>query len=289
MGVVYNGNDLYEDFGIMVDSSQSWEEPERDREFIHVPGRSGDIVLDRGSWMNVEISYNCHIDSGFKTKFGEFVLMLSSIRGYEILYDDNHPDVYRMAVPLLDELSPETLFTNETADFTLTFNCQPQQYINDGVDHTITLDFSEADASAFIDPDEALYWDGSPLVEVSAPGGALFTIEKNGLWKFEIAPFEADRIQIDFETGNAILLDDMGEYAGNGNPYLTVTPPNAYSPDFPASHGWITAYHSTEPSDPDMGEGIPGMADDMNEGEEPSVTAETFTGTLTLDPRFWRI
>ena len=288
MGLTYDGQDLFVNWGISVDSSQTWEKPERDREFIHVPGRSGDLILDRGSWMNVEIEYACRIDSDFATKFEEFVAWLSSYKSYAQLYDEKHPDVYRMAVPVLDELSPKTLFTTETADFTLLFNCQPQQYVNDGVDHDLTLDFSTENADGEINPGGG-YWQGSPLVTVFAPGGALFTIEnETGIWRFEVAPFNADRLEIDFETGDAVLQDELGEYAGNGNPYLTVTPPNAYAPDFPSSTGFIYAYHSTaEPDDPEMGGGT--GADDMNEGTETTETGTTYTGYLTLDPRFWRI
>lgn len=285
MGLIYNGQDLFDTWGISVDSSQTWEKPERDREFIHVPGRSGDLILDRGSWMNVEIEYSCHIDSDFASKFEDFVSWLSSIRGYEILYDEHHPDVYRLASPVLGELSPDTLFTDETADFTLVFNCKPQQYINDGVDHTLTLDFTEFNPYGDIYPGGG-YWEGSPLVTVYAPRGALFTIENAvGIWRFEIAPFDANRIEIDFETGDAVLQDEFGEYIGNGNPYLTVTPPSAYAPDFPSSKGTIYAFHSTD--DPEMGEGT--GADDMNEGTETTETGTTYTGYLTLDPRFWRI
>lgn len=289
MGLTYDGQDLFVNWGISADSSKTWEKPERDREFIHVPGRSGDLILDRGSWMNVEIEYACHIDSDFATRFEDFVTWLSSYKGYHILYDEYHPDVYRMAVPVIDALSPETLFTTETADFTLLFNCMPQQYINDGVDHSLTLDFSTENADGEIDPSGTELWEGSPLVDVFAPDGALFTIEnEEGLWTFEVAPFVADRIEIDFETGDAVLKDELGEYLGNGNPYLTVTPPNPYAPDFPASEGFITAYHSTaEPDDPEMGGGE--GADDMNEGAETTETGTTYTGYLTLDPRFWRI
>lgn len=266
MGLTFYGQDLYDNWGISVDSSKSWEKPERDREFIHVPGRSGDLILDRGSWMNVEIEYNCHIDRDFASRFEDFVRWLSTVKTYEVLTDDNHPDVYRMAIPLIEEVSPKTTFTTETGDFTLLFNCKPQQFINDGIDHVVTLDFSESDISAEIDPYPPVRggWTGSPLVTVYAPSGAFFTIEgADGTWQFEVAAFPAHRMIIDFETGNAVLVDDMGEPLGNGNPYLTVTPPGVFSPDFPPSSGTIYAFHTN--------------------GET------TYSGSMELNPRFWRI
>ena len=307
MGLTYNGQDLELNWGIHVDSSQSWVKPERDREFIHVPGRSGDLILDRGSWQNVEIEYNCHIDREFASNYEAFVAWLSTIRGYEMLFDDFHPDVYRLAAPEIGELEPETLVTDQAANFTLVFNCKPQQFINDGINHDVELDFTSGDAMADIeDPESAQTigddpedpgmeddmdamdeepaeeepaddepspyladpsWEGSPLVTVFAPGGAKFCISNDeGEWWFAISAFSADRIVIDFETGNAVLQDEMGEFVSNGNSYLTVTPPSVYAADFPQSKGYITAYHL-----------------------DPDDEVTTYTGTLTLDPRWFRI
>ena len=313
MGLVYSGVDLFDTYGIMVDSSKTWVKPERDREFIHVPGRSGDLILDNGAWQNVEIEYTCHIDDNFYSSFEDFSAWLSSIRGYEMLFDEHHPDVYRLATPTMD-FDPKTTFTDRTADFTLVFNCKPQQYINDGVNHDIELDYSSADVMADIqgsepepdpepdpdpdpDPDPieddmgdddmgdddmnddpvsvvytplaGAYWDGIPVLTVFGNGKARVEITNGkGTWTFKVAELaDADyRIVIDFETGNAVIQDEMGDYVGNGNSYFTVIPPSSYADDFPHSDGIITAYH-TDPDDPSV----------------------EYTGHLILDPRFYRI
>ena len=266
MGLTYNGQDLFDDWGIMVDSSETWAKPERDREFIHVPGRSGDLILDRGSWMNVEITYHCHIDDNFYTKFEQFVEWLSLIPGYAELYDEHHPDVYRLAAPEM-VFDVETTFTDRTANFDLVFNCKPQQFINDGSNHILSIDFTNEGDTQDINPNTN--WNGSPLVTVYASGGARFQIEYNGdIWDFVIdsLPDPDYRLVIDFETGNAEVEDSMGNFVSNGNSYYTVTPPSATSPDFPPSDGILYVYHE-DPDDPNI----------------------TYTGTLDLDPRFWRI
>lgn len=263
MGLTYNGQDFFEQYGITVDSSDTWVTPERDRAFYHVPGRNGDLILDRGSWNNVEIVYHCHIDDNFDTQFPAFLEWLSTELGYAELVDlDNHPDVYRLAVPLFG-IEPNTTFTNKTANFDVIFSCKPQVFINDGVNRIETLDFSEESAHAYFD----WMWDGLALVSVFANNGARFEFGDGiATWDIKIAPFTGDRLVLDFETGDAIITDELGDFAANGNPYVTVTPPSVYSPDFPTSQYLsVIAYHE----DPDDG--------------------TIYTGTVEIDPRYYRI
>lgn len=291
MGLTYNGQDFFERWGITVDSSKTWNKPARDREIVHVAGRNGDLILDRGNWENVEIEYNCHIDSSFAATFEEFILWLSSNLAYAELYDSHHPDVYREAFPEF-EIDPTTTFTDQTGNFTITFNAKPQQFINDGVDRIVTADFTTEDAGGHLPNPES--WESSPTMTVfGATNGAKIEIESAaGTYLFEIEPFDADRIFIDFSNGDAILQDDMGENVGNGNPLVTVTPPNAYSPEFPPSVDSFYAYHGGSDVDPNAGgssDGTEDMNDDMNDGTEETQETTEYVGTLEIDPRYWRI
>lgn len=261
MGLIYNGQDFFDNWGITVDSSETWATPERDREFYHVPGRNGDLILDRGSWLNVEIVYHCHIDDDFDTQYPLFFDWLSSEIGYAELVDlDKHPDVYRLAVPMFG-IKPETTFTTKTANFDVVFSCKPQIFINDGVDRTMTLDFSEETQDDWFNES----WQGAPLMTLFAPGGAKIQLSSGTeVWMMTVSPFTGDRMVIDFETGNALIEDEMGDIIGNGNPYLTIDPPSIYSPDFPSSQFLsVIAYQEYD--------------------------GETYTGTVEIDPRFYRI
>lgn len=264
MGLIYNGIDLFETFGIAVDSSESWAKPERDMQFVHVPGRNGDLILDNGCWQNVEITYNCHIDDEFLYKFEDFTAWLSRVKAYGDLVDlDHHPNVYRRALALT-EIEPKTTFTDRTGDFELIFNCTPQQYINDGVDHTVSLDFSAETVSGDAYP--AGDWFSNPLLTVYGASNGAYIVLGINEWTLKIAPFTEDRIVIDFETGDAIFEDEMGEYAGNANPYVSMTAPVGSVEELPHDVYDVVAYHI----DPDDGE-------------------TEYTGTLEFDPRFWRI
>lgn len=132
MGLIFDGVDLEERFGLVTDGADTWTKPERDRELISVPGRNGDLILDHGRWNNVDIKYNFLIKDGWQNKFEEFARWLCAHRGYFKLEDPHrHPDVYRMA-EFADSIDPKLWFTTRTGIFTLTFNCKPQQFLYSG-------------------------------------------------------------------------------------------------------------------------------------------------------------
>ena len=58
MGVIiYNGISS-EEFAIQVEHPPGYETPEKDYEVTHIPGRNGDIYVDKGSYKNASRSYD---------------------------------------------------------------------------------------------------------------------------------------------------------------------------------------------------------------------------------------
>lgn len=132
MGLIFDGVDLEERFGLMVDGASTWVKPARDRSVVHVPGRNGDLIFDNGCWQNVTITYNFLIKDGWQQMFEEFARWICRKRGYFKLEDpDRHPDVYRMA-EVAETIDPELWFTTRTGVFPIAFNCKPQQFLYTG-------------------------------------------------------------------------------------------------------------------------------------------------------------
>ena len=147
MGLTFN--DISSDsVGVIVQVYPSHEFPERDYEVTHVPGRNGDIVIDKGSYKNLDRSYQIVSDSksdyykrlGGKIEklgndiFVDFVERLSawlhSASGYARLEDDYEPEYYRMAM-----YSEENSVSNAYGVLgygTITFNCKPQCFLKSG-------------------------------------------------------------------------------------------------------------------------------------------------------------
>ena len=149
MGLIFDGVDIEAEYGIVVDGADTWAKPERDREAVHVPGRSGDLIHDNGSWHNVEIEYHCLIEHGFADRFDAFCDWLYSHLGYYRFEDQlRHPGVYRMA-EFYGPLDPETIFRDHAGKFDLKFNCKPQQWLTSG-EEAVNLTYMAWVAGSYI-------------------------------------------------------------------------------------------------------------------------------------------
>lgn len=138
--IVFNGNSTAT-YGINIWSSPDYKIPERDQEVYHVPGRSGDLIVDYGSYKNVERTYTVSLGSdnaSFPALARAIADWVSSATGYAVLQDSYEPDVYRMArfASSLDI----TNVLDRAALATITFDCKPQRFLLEGdANHQITV------------------------------------------------------------------------------------------------------------------------------------------------------
>lgn len=136
----FNGKDS-RDFGIMVRDKSTYKKPERDKEFISVPGRSGDIIVDNGRYKNFDMSYGITLFSPEITNdtnenldlaYASYDLKnwLSADDSYYRLFDSYDP-FYFFEACLTGEIYFET-FSTHIAKTELSFNCKPYRYRFDG-------------------------------------------------------------------------------------------------------------------------------------------------------------
>ncbi len=130
--VIYNGVSSW-DYHIVVEHPPGYEYPERDYDMVHVPGRNGDIALDKGSYQNVERQYeiaiaaNRELFSGAANRISEW---LHSAKTYARLEDTYEPDYYRLA--LYKEASKVENILFRAGRATISFNCKPQRFLKSG-------------------------------------------------------------------------------------------------------------------------------------------------------------
>ena len=133
MGIVmFNGISSL-DYGIQVEHPPEYQAPARDYEVIHVPGRNGDLVIDNGSYQNVNRSYQMAIGDLRKdyTSMANVISeWLHSASGYARLEDSYEPEYYRMAM-FQDEISIENIMQH-AGRLTIDFNCKPQRFLKSG-------------------------------------------------------------------------------------------------------------------------------------------------------------
>lgn len=120
-------------FGVWLTGSGTFSAPTRDVEYISVPGRNGDLIIDNGKWNNIDVTYPANIPPlvDMDSKLAGLRAALCRHVGYVRLEDTYHPDEYRRAA-FTSGLEPVPSPDNKGADFNLVFSCKPQRFLKSG-------------------------------------------------------------------------------------------------------------------------------------------------------------
>ena len=115
--------------------------PEKDIDTFKVPGRSGALLVDYGSYRNVEIAAEIAIQAKapqtFLTLYDALKAAMMSQSGYQRLEDSLYSGEYRMARAVGVEMK-QTDSMNGTA--TVTFDAKPQRYFLNGETELFTIE-----------------------------------------------------------------------------------------------------------------------------------------------------
>lgn len=149
------------DFAVWINGSGVFKSPERDIKTIQIPGRNGNLTIDNGRYLNMEVRYPAYISENFKQNYDAFKAWMESRRGYKRLADSYHPDHYRRA-RFKGPLEPEMGALNRYGTFDIVFDCDPRQFLKDGEK---TEDFT---SSGFIM--NPTHFEALPLMRVYGTG-----------------------------------------------------------------------------------------------------------------------
>ena len=108
--------------------------PEKDVVTFEVPGRSGDLVVDYGSYKNVELTVEIAIDgaavdSDFITLYDALRAAIMAQNGYQRLEDSLYPNEYRVARAVKCERDQSD---TQSGKAVFTFDAKPQRYLTSG-------------------------------------------------------------------------------------------------------------------------------------------------------------
>ncbi len=157
-------------YGVYISGEATFNAPAREVEMISIPGRSGQLALDKGRFENIEVTYPAGIYADTEADFAEAVSelrnFLCSRSGYCRIEDDYNPNEFRMGIYKSGlEVTPALL---KAGEFDLVFDCKPQRWLKSGEDK-----ISVQDGDTITNP---TLFDASPLLEVEGYGD----IEING-------------------------------------------------------------------------------------------------------------
>lgn len=197
------------DYKVYCSGGGTYSAPARDVELFHVLGRDGDLVVDHGSYQNIEVTYPCWVSRNAPTWVTAFRQQLCCLRGYQRIVDPYHPDEFRMGI-FQAAFEPDMRnANNDSAEFDVVFNCKPQRFLTEGEEGIrITSGQNVANPTMY---------DASPLLEAYGygdivVGGKTITIENVPLGptvllnNVSIAPASVDLNSALYNTGDAITI-----------------------------------------------------------------------------------
>lgn len=195
---IFNGTNSTE-LGITISEYPETPFPERVIETYQVPGRSGDLVFDTGSYSNVTQSYEAWYKAPKGFTSYDFIRYISKWllfpTGYQVLEDSCFPDVFRLAM----YTGPADIgtFFAKYGKATLEFNCMPQKYLKEG-QYPIQI---ESGMHLYNNWQTA-----APLIEIQGTGSGVLSIG-DSIVNFSSIP----------ETGLTLDSDTQNIYSGTQN------------------------------------------------------------------------
>lgn len=155
--------------GLHVTGSATYGAPERDMEMISIPGRNGDLIIDKGRYKNIPVSYPVSIPRNFPERAEEVRAWLLSRPGYRRLEDDYDPEHFRLAA-YKGPLGLEAGVLNRTGEGTISFDCKPQRFLKAGA-----MPVTFYGAGMLRNP---TLFPAKPLISVSGAGEGVLTVGK---------------------------------------------------------------------------------------------------------------
>lgn len=256
--VVFDGVDLV-DFGVTLSGVGTFNAPERDVEYVSVPGRNGDIILDNGRYNNISVTYPVNIETHLPGKVRALSEFLMSHKGYFRLEDSYHPDEFRLAQFAGPIDINSTGRHNRYGTTTLTFNCMPQRFLKSGeqeIELNFTTDpistggtdwdvYSDLDATAKSEVDALGLNVRSEYPKFTLPRNTSYVVMRSPSENFWIYPNDNLLGTGSYRT-DSVSCDAGDEYhvSFTSGPFLSVWDDTAeiYSPSYFATH----IYNPTE-------------------------------------------
>ena len=104
MGVNYltYGGFNTSEHGVYISGKGAFNAPEREIEAVEIPGKSGNLILDMGRYLNIEVTYPAFAFApdagGFRNIMSDLRSAMCSKTTYQRLTDTYNPDEFRMAL-----------------------------------------------------------------------------------------------------------------------------------------------------------------------------------------------
>lgn len=236
------------DYGIWITGMDTFTAPSRAVEYVSIPGRNGDLLVDHDKWNNVTLTYPAFIPSEFSDRMDAFRSAICRKVGYQRLEDSYHPDEYRLASFDSGMITNRTAPFNRAGNFDLTFNCKPQRFLKSGTKPIQLLIPEDRFITGYIPVNDNSIW-----IEYNASDGVQRTVS---IITYDDQKAEITRTNLTCNDGDAqtVSLDQATEkyvrvkVTGTGNLFklvkVKVRTKSSYNGDDLYIDALMTRYYS---------------------------------------------
>ena len=120
----FNNRNSYDDFGIILQSRPTIPAPERNVEYIKVPGKSGALTIDYKTYNNITIPIKCQLRK-YNYQVIEDIKSWLSCGKDMLVFNDNIDKCYK--AQCVNPYSIDKL-GKTFGEFTINFTCEPFLY-----------------------------------------------------------------------------------------------------------------------------------------------------------------
>jgi len=199
--IIYNGRS-FSDFGVFADLSQTLGSPEKDYDFISIPGRNGDLSIFNGKFKDKEFTVHCYIKNDFVQNYRNLIDFLNESHGYLRFETSKEPDYYREAL-FLGEVDPIVRPFNRNGSFDLAFRCHPQRWLKSSL--------KEINLLAGYKINNPTNMPAKPLIRFIGNGEVRFVVGEELIGRITVINNASpSSVYIDCETYDAYSIDTEG-------------------------------------------------------------------------------
>lgn len=134
--LIIDGTNLLTTYGVWIAGNNVYNNAEANVETVKVPGRNGDLVYSNRRYNNLTITYPAAIPANMTARIEALKGFLYSNLGYRMIKDSYFPTMYRMG-RISGNINPTDIgWNNDSALFSISFDCKPQHYLDSGLIET---------------------------------------------------------------------------------------------------------------------------------------------------------
>ncbi len=225
MGVITFNGITSTSVGVQVAHPPMYVYPEKDSEAVHVPGRNGDIIIDKDSYKNVPREYELtvydvdHPDWTYSERMVKLSNWLHSATGYAKLSDTYDAGYFRKA-RYVEQAEEFENYINQGGVGKITFDCRPERFLDSG-ETLVTINKASSETTTHQLRNPTQYWSRPYFKLYGTTGSGSSAGTLTGTLRNNYVRWDDDQNQY---VGGSVfdIIVVTGAALTGGTPYLIV-------------------------------------------------------------------